>query len=362
MVPDCSKCEQNCQFDDCTEDGGFAMTRMERHIRPVGGSGAVLVRLATVQPFVAYLKARNVDPEPSLHKFGLTSKDVRNPERLLHPDAIYGIVNDLAEAIEDPFFGVHVGEDIDFESWPIWSSYYGPSSNLFATFTQMIQSAAPLSNSVVHRLEVGSTVSAYRVHRQIQMGNAPAHVDGFALASKLRFFDRLDGEAWDPARVTFETGFPEAVPRDYRGVNIELSDPGSCHLHFPTAWLLRPFLGSACRHDQENHSYEPPSLISAIGLVAPDLLAGESEDLRDAIAGRLGLSVADMLAALRSSETTFAREIRMLRLRLAHQALAATDEPVTDIALRLGFAETASFTRFFKSHTGNTPSAFRKRT
>ena len=234
----------------------------------------MLVRLATVQPFVAYLEARNVDPEPSLHKFGLSSKDVRNPERLLHPDAIYGIVNDLAEAIEDPFFGVHVGEDIDFESWPVWSNYYGPSSNLFAAFTQMIRSAAPLSSSVVHRLEVGSVRCAYFVRRQILTGNAPAHVDGFALASKLRFFDRLDGEAWDPALVTFETGFPEAVPRDYRGVNIELSDPGSCHLHFPTAWLLRPFLGSACRHDQEDHSYEPPSLISAIGLVAPDLLAG----------------------------------------------------------------------------------------
>lgn len=49
-----------------------------------------------------------------------------------------------------------------------------------------------------------------------------------------------------------------------------------------------------------------------------------------------------------------------LRSEQAIEDLFTTDKTVTDIAPDLGFSSQASFTRFFPSHVGIAPSAFRR--
>jgi AraC-like DNA-binding protein len=44
----------------------------------------------------------------------------------------------------------------------------------------------------------------------------------------------------------------------------------------------------------------------------------------------------------------------------AQDLLSRTAEPVTDIALKLGYADMAHFTRAFKRWTGMAPSAYRR--
>jgi AraC-like DNA-binding protein len=50
-----------------------------------------------------------------------------------------------------------------------------------------------------------------------------------------------------------------------------------------------------------------------------------------------------------------------LRLAAAREALAASGEDITALAIRLGFPSSQHFATVFKKHTGMTPSAFRKR-
>lgn len=53
--------------------------------------------------------------------------------------------------------------------------------------------------------------------------------------------------------------------------------------------------------------------------------------------------------------------IRKLRVRWAADALARTDESISRIAFRAGFADQAHLTRVFKSETGATPGRYRRR-
>ena len=58
--------------------------------------------------------------------------------------------------------------------------------------------------------------------------------------------------------------------------------------------------------------------------------------------------------------TTF-KYLYSFRIEIAKKQIAFTDVPLKDIALRNGFKTIQHFTRIFKEFTGETPSAYRKR-
>ena len=68
------------------------------------------------------------------------------------------------------------------------------------------------------------------------------------------------------------------------------------------------------------------------------------------------------LARVCRSQTgkTAAQLLAERQLHAAHQLLLDTDVPVQDIARHLGFANATGFTRFFKTHTGQPPTALRR--
>jgi AraC family transcriptional regulator, transcriptional activator of pobA len=88
---------------------------------------------------------------------------------------------------------------------------------------------------------------------------------------------------------------------------------------------------------------------------------------------RSGMGVADFAAALGVTPTHLSRACKaacgkpahaLLQDRILFEArrmLADTRLPVKDVARQLGFTSPAYFTRAFQTHTGQTPSAFRRR-
>ena len=80
----------------------------------------------------------------------------------------------------------------------------------------------------------------------------------------------------------------------------------------------------------------------------------------DWVAAKLGLTRRTLQRRLADRGTTFAGLVETLLRKNAEALLARTAEPVTDIALRLGYADLAHFTRAFKRWTGMAPSAYRR--
>jgi AraC-like DNA-binding protein len=85
------------------------------------------------------------------------------------------------------------------------------------------------------------------------------------------------------------------------------------------------------------------------------------------------MGVADFAAALGVTATHLTRACKAASGRAAHELLqdrvlyearrllAETDMPVKQVAAQLGFGSAAYFTRSFRSHTGQTPSDFRRK-
>jgi AraC-like DNA-binding protein len=85
------------------------------------------------------------------------------------------------------------------------------------------------------------------------------------------------------------------------------------------------------------------------------------------------VTVAELWRESRLSRTEFSRVFRrvegvaprsyLLERRIERaRELLATDRPLSEIALLLGFYDQSHFTRVFKQRTGETPAAFRRRT
>lgn len=82
--------------------------------------------------------------------------------------------------------------------------------------------------------------------------------------------------------------------------------------------------------------------------------------LTAAVAARaLAVSPRRLYAAFEAHDESPAAIIRRRRIAIARAALAATDDPVSDIALRSGFSDVSTFHRAFKAHAGISPRTFR---
>ncbi len=75
----------------------------------------------------------------------------------------------------------------------------------------------------------------------------------------------------------------------------------------------------------------------------------------------LGLSERTLQRRLAEQETSFEALVRDVRLERAEVRLAETDDPVTTIAIDLGFRTAQHFSTVFRQRTGETPSAYRAR-
>lgn len=82
---------------------------------------------------------------------------------------------------------------------------------------------------------------------------------------------------------------------------------------------------------------------------------------RDEVANKMGLSPNHFSTVIRrEAGTTFNDLLNRMRTDAAAHLLIESDDPLSAIALKVGFSEQSHFTRVFKKHRGITPLRFRK--
>ncbi|MFF0493097.1 AraC family transcriptional regulator [Nocardia sp. NPDC004068] len=80
----------------------------------------------------------------------------------------------------------------------------------------------------------------------------------------------------------------------------------------------------------------------------------------DAVARDLNMSTRTLRRHLDAAGTSYRALLDEVRRALAEEMLTATPLSVSDVAIRLGYAEASTFIYAFKRWTGTTPSAYRK--
>lgn len=133
-------------------------------------------------------------------------------------------------------------------------------------------------------------------------------------------------------------------------------------IEFDVAMLSRgPFASSA--NIVADREAEPPvpaegDALATIAAVV-ELALHEGYPRVDWVAAKIGTTRRSLQRRLSEHGTTFNKIAEQTLIRRA-QLLLGQNASVTDVALRLGYSESAHFTRAFRRWTGTTPSAFQR--
>jgi AraC-like DNA-binding protein len=151
-------------------------------------------------------------------------------------------------------------------------------------------------------------------------------------------------------------------------------------------WLYDALYSWAAYHQHEKHTQHPveSQLLRAVATYlqtqrtarrrTPGWIRELEALIQDHVDTNLSISLRQMSEAVQVNPTYLSREfathfdnltfgeyIRKLRVEKARQLLDNPDLSLLDITYLTGFSDQSHFTRVFKKHTGQSPSAYRKR-
>jgi AraC-like DNA-binding protein len=335
-------------------------------VTPIKGSSArprlPLVRLELFLPFVQELDQRRLDADSLLRQHGLVRASVNDPNLFISVNVIHKMLEDCAGISGDPYFALHVGEQLDVSRWSPLIDAATRASSLGDFLTRFILAATEDASSVTQALEVKGVYTFFREQRISEPTVTPSQNDAFTAAYMLSILKNAAGAHWDARAVLLQVSDPDALPKGYQGIQIAGGDNRGMSVRFPTEWLTydierQGFISPASF--PANRTHPPGSFLEALWLTLSPRL-GSDELSVDHVAHLLGLGRQTLQRRLKTYDTSLTKELMQLKQQHAIEALVHTGQAVAEIGESLGFQSPASFTRAFKSWTGQSPRDYRK--
>ena len=321
-----------------------------------------LVRLSLILPFVRELDRRGLNGNDVLAANGLVRKTVLDSSVFVPVIVINRFLEDAAKAADDPHLAVGVGKSLDWSTWPPMVEAASNAKNLVGFLVRFIRAASAEASSARHELNVQFDFAVFREKRVAEQEIVPAQNDAFTAAYTLELMRRAAGPIWDSGQVRLTVSDPDALPKRYMGVHVIGGDEMGITVRFPSKWLLEPFNRDSFLPSNANVDSPqdlPTQFLDALRhVIVPHL--HEAQLGLAAIAAWAGTSPQALQRKLRAGGTTLTTVIRDLKKDQAIRELLQTDCSIGDIASTLGFNNPTSFTRAFKTWTGQSPREYRK--
>lgn len=327
-----------------------------------GKSALPLVRLQLILPFINALDRMEADTDAVLDRQGIARESVQDSNLFISVNIIHRFLEDAATAADDPFLGVHVGEQLDFSAWSPLVDAAARATTLADFLTRFILAASEDASSAKHSLDIKGVHTFFRERRVSEPEITPSQNDAFTAAYVLAILHSAVGEKWDPGPVLLQVCNPGVIPAGYQGIQIVGGDNRGMSIRFPTIWLTRAiersgFAPTVTASIKKN--LPPGSFLESLWLTLITRL-GSDELTVDHVAQLLGLGRQTLQRRLKANGTSLTQELIKLKQQHAIEELVHTDRPVAEIGETLGFHSPASFTRAFKSWTGQSPRKYRK--
>lgn len=265
----------------------------------------------------------------------------------------------------DDCFGARLGQAVrarELSAFGAWVCAAG-------TLRQAIERAhaglnAMLQTSTVLALEQEARTIRWSIEFVEPESDGRHHNEMLGVGYMIDIVRTYAGSRWRPDTVVtaLPVGTPRAVLEDIFGTSIS-------HGHAVPAIMFDAALldcgrgGFASAPAEANATAEPtvPASGDTLATIAAvtNLALCEGYPRIEWVAAKLGMTRRSLQRRLSEHGTAFNRLVEETLLRRAKALLEEGTAPVTEIALQLGYADPAHFTRAFRRWTGLTPSAYR---
>lgn len=329
--------------------------------------------VAALRQYVRAAAKRNIDSAPLLAEAGLAPELLVSDEGRLDGSQFQHFIRLLCQQVNDPIFGLFTGDFVQPGSY----SVLGYITMSCATLGEAITRIAPFEKLVgdMGVTQVRQEGRDLRLVWQCTYTDPvvrPQMVDN-VFASWINYARWLaDQEEAAPLAVTLERMSPgPALEQEYRNRwRCEVAFNASCNsvviplaiLDIPLRQpdpLLRQTLEAHALSQMAALDTETALLTRVRHSIHQQLMQGITR--QDMIAEHLGMTARTLQRKLSQEGVSYQQLLDDVRQTMAEDYLSNTTLPILDIALRLGFSETTSFHRSFKSRKGMTPGEFRQK-
>lgn len=325
-------------------------------------------RASSLGPIAEVLGYQGVSVLRVLKDVDLPVALLETPEMLVPLREQFRLLQRAARATGDAEFGARLGKNVRLRNLSAFGRWVMEAETLSGAIdrsqwglNRMLQSSTelaltPLGPTVQWSIEFLDPECEGRYHNEL-----------LGLGYMIDAVRCYAGQAWKPdlVLVTSPKGTRKGQLEQILGAQVSTGHAVPA-IQFDARLLSNrtPRIASADDAREAASDCEPPVPGTADDLASIEAVAAlalcDAYPRIDWVAAKLGLTRRTLQRRLSEHGTTFGALVERVLQKYAQHLLSRTMEPVTDIALKLGYADTAHFTRAFKRWTGVAPSAYRQ--
>jgi AraC-like DNA-binding protein len=328
----------------------------------------ITVSVTVLSQMFLYLDSLKVDIDAFLCSLGVDPETVRSPDTRLPIETYLLIQDQAAEYVNDPYFGLHMGEFFKPGSWSI----LGYMMMNCRTLGEAIEKSGRYSRIIGNLIEARSEPGFNKVKAVFfTPPHAPEmsrHCFEATFSSSIRMMRSLTGAQINPLEVTFIYSEPASrseyerifqcpvrFGQKHNSIRMAMSVAGTPIL-MPNPDLLeyfekyaQEFLAEMERKDEHTR---------AVTRIILSKLDDEALSINK-VAREMAVSVRTLQKRLEEEGVVFSDLYKDIRQRLAQKYLRE-NYTVEQITYLLGFSEPSVFRKAFKKWSGVTPREYRQ--
>ncbi len=329
----------------------------------------IKVSVTVLKQMFLYLDSLDVDIDAFLRSLGIDPVKVQSPDTRIPIKTYLRIQDEAAHYVDDPYFGLHMGEYAEAGSWSILGYMMMNCETLGEAFQKSARYHRIIGNLIEGDVSLRLNKIKVALVTPPQAPKMSRHCFEATISSSVRMMRTLTGEEINPLKVTFSYPEPESTSEYERvfhcPVLFDQKETGFTIgidvLHKPILYanpeLLEHFECYAQEYLAEMDRQDEHT--RAVTKIILSRLDDEGLTIKK-VAKEMAVSVRTLQYRLKGEGVVFTDLLKDVRVNLAKKYLCQ-DYTVEEITYLLGFSEPSVFRKAFKKWSGVTPSEYRER-
>ncbi|MBD1545357.1 AraC family transcriptional regulator [Roseibium aggregatum] len=327
--------------------------------------GIAFNRAAQLLPFLAQFRQRGGRIDPVLKAAGLEHLDLADSTVLITGNALYLAVEEMAGALNDPYFAARSAEQF-VRAGPVFVRESYAVSQTLAEFLPL--AVLELGNQITnirYSLQINADHTVIQGKRAFSPSAPIVQADAAVIGIWVTFLRLVVKEDFKPERLLVSAQNLRGVPPDLIPHSSLMKRKwNGVQVVFPSDWLRRPLdldwdIPRSLRGEFKDGSPRE-AVLAYLEKTCREKLSDKAFGLEN-LAHHLGVHPKSLQRTLAQLGTTFQGIRDKTRYETALKIMATnTPQRTEEIAGALGFSDAASFARAFKRWTGQSPSRYRK--
>ncbi len=325
------------------------------------------VRSGALSGFPEFVREHGENPSALLRSAGLTTAVLHDPDMYISYVALGGLLTLAAKHCQAPAFGAQLGYRQGLEAVGALGSLMCLQATVPDALRMMQKNLDFHARGVSVDLEVQGDSIELQMNFAFTSEIDCDQITAISMALLMRGLSQLHQQPLPPSEVHLTIPAPKKTGAytTIFGSNIVFSAAQN-RMRYPSELLALPVdpkpelrlrLSQQWRGNWEQR--QPVSLLQQVERAITALLP-TGECSLETVARIVEVHPRSLQSLLKEQSNSFGRLLQVIRLRLACQYLENSDIDLTTLALNLGFAELAVFSRAFKKWTGKPPRVWRQ--